>query len=60
MAETSLSEKERKYFEDFLAKHPVLEERDPNLFDDKKDNLAYKFEQSRARLTRALLEGKIK
>ena len=56
---TVLTEEERKYFEDFLKEHPVLDERDPDLYDDKRDNLAYRFEQCCAILTRALLEGKI-
>ena len=56
---TILTDEERKFFEDFLEKHPVLEERDPDLFDDKRDNLAYRHEQSCARMIRALLEGKI-
>ncbi len=53
------SEEDRRFFEEFLAEHPVREDYDPTLFDDKKDNLAYKFEQSCAIMTKALLEGKL-
>ena len=56
---SSISKEERKDLEAFLAEHPVREEYDPELYDDKKDNLAYKFEQSCAVLTKALLEGKL-
>ena len=56
---SSISKEERKSFEEFLTKHPILEERDPDLFVDRLDDPAYEFEQSCSRMTRALLEGKL-
>ena len=56
---SSISKAERKDLEAFLVEHPVREDYNPELYDDNKDNFAYRFEQSCAVLTKALLEGKL-
>lgn len=54
-----ITNEDREFFEMYLEEHPVIEERDPNLIDDKRDNLAYRHEQACARIARAFLEGKL-